>query len=38
MTLNTVKIKLIDFLSENYFLIGALFILRIYLSSYIFNE
>lgn len=36
MTLNTVKIKLIDFLSEYYFLIAALFILGIYLSPNIF--
>jgi hypothetical protein len=38
MTLNTVKIKLIDFLSEYYFLIVALFILGIYLSPNIFFQ
>jgi hypothetical protein len=38
MTLNTVKIKLIDFLSEYYFLIVALFILGVYLSPNIFFQ
>lgn len=38
MTLNTVKIKLIDFFSEYYFLIVALFILGIYLSPNIFFQ
>ena len=38
ITLNTVKIRLIDFLSEYYFLIVAIFILGIYLSPNIFFQ